>query len=85
MCLKAILAELPSLTKEEREAVERKLYELSLEASRQWVKQWESQPPLQPGHWTKIFEEWTGKGDEDIPEDFSINHDHYIHGVPKKW
>jgi hypothetical protein len=35
--------------------------------------------------WTKVFEEWTGKGEEDLPEDFSLNHDHYIHGAPRKW
>ena len=85
MSLEKILAELPSLNKEEREAVECRLYELSVEASRQWVKQWESREPLPPGYWTKVFEEWTGKGDEDLPEDFSINHDHYIHGAPKRW
>lgn len=85
MSLEEILAELPRLSAAQRKAVEGKLHELSVEATRQWVKEWESRPPLPAGHWTKVFEEWTGKGDEDLPEDFSINHDHYIHGVPKKW
>lgn len=84
MSLQQILAELPKLTEHEREAVECKLDELSVEAAREWMRQWESLPPLPRGHWTKVFEEWTGKNEEDVPEDFSLNHDHYIHGAPKR-
>ena len=85
MSLETILAELPQLTEKEREAIERALYDLSVEATRQWLRRWESLPPLASGHWDKVFEEWTGKAEEDLPEDFSLNHDHYIHGAPKRW
>lgn len=85
MTLDEILVELPKLTEQERRIVEEKLYDLSVEAIHQRILRAESQPPLPPGHWTKVFEEWTGKGEEDLPEDFSLNHDHYIHGAPRKW
>jgi hypothetical protein len=85
MSLETILAELPALTEEERKAVSRQLYELSVDATRKLLEHWESLPPLPRGHWTKVFEEWTGKGEEDVPEDFSLNLDHYIYGVPKRW
>lgn len=85
MTLEQILAELPNLTEEERLTVEGKLCELSDEAIHQRILKWESEPDLPLGHWTKVFEEWTGKGDEELPEDFSLNHDHYIHGAPRKW
>lgn len=85
MSLGTILAGLRKLTEEERNIVAEKLYELSVEATREWLKEWELRPPLPPGHWTKVFEDWTGKGEEDLPEDFSLNHDHYMHGVPKRW
>lgn len=85
MSVERILAELPRLTEEERRVIERALYEVSVEETRKWLERWESLPPLPPGHWAEVFEEWTGKGEEDVPEDFSVNHDHYIHGAPKKW
>lgn len=85
MTLEEILAALPKLTEEERRIVEEKLYDLSVEAIHQRLLKWESEPDLPPGHWTKVFAEWTGKGEEDLPEDFSLNHDHYIHGAPRKW
>ena len=31
----------------------------------------------------EIFREIIGIA-EDLPEDFALNHDHYIHGTPKK-
>lgn len=85
MTLEQILAELSNLTEEERRIVEDKLFDLSDEDDHRRIVKWESEPPLPPGHWTKVFEEWTGKGEEDLPEDFSVNHDHYIHGAPRKW
>lgn len=84
MSLETILGELPSLTEAERDFVAHKLDELSVEATRQWLKQWKSRPPLAPGHWTELFGEWTGKSEEDLPEDFSLNHDRYVCGAPKK-
>ena len=85
MTVGQILAELPKMSEEERRIVEEKLYDLSVEAIHQRILRAESQPLLPPGHWTKVFKEWTGKGEEDLPEDFSLNHDHYIHGAPRKW
>ena len=85
MTLEQILAELPKLTEQERQVVEDKLCDLSDEEDHRRILRWESEPPLPLGHWTKVFEDWTGKGEEDVPEDFSLNHDHYIHGAPRKW
>jgi hypothetical protein len=85
MTLEEILAALPNLTEEELEAVDHTLYELDLKASRERLERRSLEPDLPPRHWTKVFEDWTGKGEGDFPEDFSFNHDHYIHGAPKKW
>lgn len=85
MTLEQILTALPQLTEEERRLVEEKLYDLTVEATHQRILKMESGPPLPLGHWTKVFEQWTGQGEEDLPEDFSVNHDHYIHGAPRKW
>jgi hypothetical protein len=56
-----------------------------LKASRERLERRSLEPDLRPGHWTKVFEDWTGKGEGDFPEDFSLNHNHYIHGASKKW
>lgn len=85
MTLEEILAELPNLKEEELDAISDQLHELSVKATREWVEQRSLEPDLPPGHWTEIFKDWTGKGDGDFPEDFSLNHDHYIHGAPRKW
>ncbi|HEV7136035.1 MAG TPA: hypothetical protein VGN43_05335 [Steroidobacteraceae bacterium] len=85
MSLEAILAELPELTEEEREAIEHKLYELSHDAVRSKLRQWESEPPLPVGYWKEVFKDWTSQCKEDMPGDFALNHDHYIHGRPKEW
>lgn len=63
----------------------RALYELSEEAIRAQLRQWESEPPLPAGYWTEVFKDWTAQCREDMPQDFSLNHDHYIHGSPKEW
>jgi hypothetical protein len=35
------------------------------------------------GYFLKRLGEFTGMAD-DLPEDFALNHDHYLHGAPKK-
>jgi hypothetical protein len=85
MTLEEILAAMPNLKEEELEAISHKLYELSVKATREWVERQSLLPDLPPGHWTEVFKDWTGKSEGDFPEDFSLNHDHYIHGAPKKW
>lgn len=82
MSLESILAELPGLTTDEREAVGHKLDELSTEAALGWLSHQCTPVPLPHEHWAKAFAEG---GEEALPEDFSLNHDHYIHGVPKEW
>lgn len=85
MSLETILAELPKLTDDERETVERTIYSLSEEAIRAQLRRWESEPPLPAGYWTEVFKDWTGQCKQDLPRDFSLNHDYYIHGRPKGW
>lgn len=85
MSLETILAELPQLKEEERGAIERALYEISEEVIRAQLRQWESEPPLPVGYWKEVFRDWTAQCKEDMPEDFALNHDHYIHGRPKEW
>jgi hypothetical protein len=36
-----------------------------------------------PGSLAERFAEFIGMGDG-LPEDFALNHDHYLHGAPKK-
>lgn len=36
-----------------------------------------------PPTWAEVFKDVIGKA-EDLPPDSSINHDHYLYGVPKK-
>ena len=83
MSLEAILAELPNLREEERESIERALYKLSEEAVCAQMRRWDSEPPLPVGYWKEVFKDWTSQCKEDMPEDFSLNHDYYIHGRPK--
>lgn len=85
MSLEAILAELPRLTQEERKVVDEKLYELYEEETRALIEQWRSEPPLPAGYWAEVFKDWTGQCKEDMPTDFSLNHDHYLYGRPKEW
>lgn len=38
--------------------------------------------PLPPT-WAEVFKDFIGKA-EGLPSDSSINHDHYLHGAPKR-
>ncbi len=37
----------------------------------------------EPKTWYEVFEDVIGKA-EGLPEDSSVNHDHYLYGTPKK-
>ena len=39
--------------------------------------------PQQPRSWAEVFKDVIGSVD-DMPPDMAENHDHYIHGTPKK-
>ena len=39
--------------------------------------------PKQPPSWAEVFKDVIGSVD-DMPPDMAENHDHYIHGTPKK-
>ena len=44
----------------------------------------EASPTLDnPPSWAETFKDFIGVA-KDLPEDFARNHDHYIHGAPKK-
>ena len=66
-----IIAELPKLTRPELEAVDAKLHELLRP----------DQPPAR--HWGQALAEFAGTVQE-LPADYATNHDHYLHGVPKR-
>jgi hypothetical protein len=85
MTLDEILGALPNLKEEELEVIRSVLHELYKKAIKARIEGHALEPDLPPGHWTEVFKEWTGKAEDDFPEDFSLNHDHYIYGTPKKW
>jgi hypothetical protein len=82
MTVDDILTELPNLQSHEREAVFAKLGELIREELFKDIGQRASEPARENG--TDMPEDWIGSID-DLPEDFAVNHDHYIHGAPKRW
>jgi len=65
-----IITELTKLTPAELEQVDAKLHELM-------------RPTAKPKHWGEALLEVAGtvKG---LPADYAHNHDHYLHGAPKK-
>lgn len=71
MSVKEILAELPNLSAAELAAVEAKLRELHHPA--------ESPRPA----WGQALLEVAGIAEE-LPADYAANHDHYLHGTPKR-
>ena len=72
MSTQEIIAELPKLNPDDLRLVKKKLAELEATAS---------QAP-QTG-WGAALLEIAGSA-EDLPADFSINHDHYLYGTPKR-
>jgi hypothetical protein len=71
MSVQEIIAELPKLEPEEFRLVQEKVLELAA-AGRQ--------PKTA---WGKALLEIAGTAD-DLPPDFSVNHDHYLYGTPKR-
>jgi len=39
--------------------------------------------PTQPPTWGEVFKDVMGKA-QDLPPDLARNHDHYLHGAPKR-
>ena len=71
MSVREILAELPRLTADELAAVDEKLRELQGKN--------DGTPPM----WGQALLEIAGTA-EGLPTDFAENHDHYLHGTPKR-
>ena len=67
-----IIAELPKLSRPELEAVDARLHELL-------------RPPATSSgrHWGQALAELAGTA-KDLPDDYAHNHDHYLHGAPKR-
>ena len=69
MSTQEIIAELPKLTRPELEAVEARLQQLL------------GRPPVRL--WGAALAEFAGVVQE-LPADYASNHDHYLHGTPKR-
>ena len=69
MSAQEIISELPKLTPDELRQVKAKVEELA--------------PPAPPGPLWSLLGKWAGKADG-LPADLAENHDHYLHGAPKK-
>ena len=67
-----IISALPKLSRIELEAVDARLHELLL-------------PPAAPAgrHWGEALAGLAGTV-KDLPADYALNHDHYLHGAPKR-
>jgi hypothetical protein len=75
MSAQEIIAELSKLDRKELERVNAQLCELLAAAKRDGQSRQESIG--------KILLEFAGKA-ENLPADYSINLDHYLHGLPKR-
>ena len=71
MSAQEIIEELPQLKPEELQRVKARLAELE-----------KRQPPAKRSVWDTLLEV-AGKA-EGLPPDLSVNHDHYVHGAPKR-
>ena len=69
MSAQEIISELPKLTGEELQQVKAKVEELAQTGTP--VPVWD------------VLGKWAGKA-EGLPADLAENHDHYLHGAPKK-
>jgi len=70
MSAQEIIAQLPKLTRPELEELDSKLHQLL-------------QPPAAPSNVWKALLEIAGTG-EGLPPDLAQQHDHYLHGTPKR-
>jgi len=75
MSANEIIAELPRLNRSELEAVDAKLHELLAP-----VDHMEQQATP---NWGRKLAKFAGVV-EGLPTDFAVNHDHYLHGAPKR-
>lgn len=71
MSAREIIAELPRLTTQELAEVEARSRELREKKAKA------------PAHWGEALLEIAGTA-EGLPHDFAENHDHYLHGAPKR-
>ena len=69
MSAQEIISELPKLTPDELRQVKAKVEELAQAGA--------------PGPVWNVLSKWSGKA-EGLPPDLAGNHDHYLHGAPKK-
>jgi len=72
MITQELMAELTKLSREDLEQLDARLQELLRRKSE-----------LSPGTWADALQELAGTA-KDLPADFAHNHDHYLHGAPKK-
>ena len=42
-----------------------------------------TQEAAEPPNWAEVFKDVAGKA-KDLPSDLAANHDHYLHGAPKR-
>lgn len=73
MSAQDIIAELPKLNRRELETVDAKLHELLRV----------SESPAASTSWGNALLEVAGTA-EGLPADLARNHDHYLHGAPKR-
>jgi hypothetical protein len=79
-----IVAELRNLQLEELEVVSDGLDDLYVELLER-RRQQAAQAPGTYRTWNDVLADWAADGTDDLPEDFAVNHDHYLHGAPKRW
>jgi hypothetical protein len=72
MSTNEIIAELPRLSRPELEQVDAKLHELL-----------QRKPQASTRNWGEALSSLAGTV-EGLPADYAVNHDHYLHGVPKR-
>jgi hypothetical protein len=75
MSAREIIEELPRLTPSELLEVENRLRELQQQRT--------TRAPDAPVRWGEALLEIAGTA-EGLPPDFAENHDHYLHGAPKR-
>lgn len=75
MSANEIIAELTRLSRSELEAVDAKLHELLDSPAR-------AEQQATPG-WGQKLAKFAGSV-EGLPADYAVNHDHYLHGAPKR-
>lgn len=75
MSAKEIIAELSNLNRAELQAVDAKLHELLASPAKE--------QRVSPAKWGRRMAKLAGTV-EGLPSDYAFNHDHYVHGTPKR-